>query len=326
MYYLNQVPAQTPPLRTGPGVPPRWFKVSAGHSYGWHDGRLHALATAALASRRQIPRSLDRTAARRRRRRRRSPAGSTTRPAPRSSGSGRSWWRWRACWRRGACAGPSSTTRVARGLAATALAGFAVAVTGQQLHGRPVGLGGAGDHAGGRAGLCRVGRVAPGPPAPRVVHLLHHRRGRDLGGGLAHRGAARRLRAARPAAGAGAGGRRGLPERRRGAAAGGVRAGRAPAPPCRDRGGQRAGRPRAGRLRSVGDGRRPRSRPSRPPSSPRRVPSAAARPFTRPRGRGWARVPGPAGRRWAGATACTSSSLPPTASCSSPPGSASAAR
>jgi hypothetical protein len=49
MYYLNQVPAQIPPLHTGPGVAPEWSHVSAGHSYGWHDGRLHALATAALA-------------------------------------------------------------------------------------------------------------------------------------------------------------------------------------------------------------------------------------------------------------------------------------
>src|ERR1700760_3119439 len=48
MYYLNQVPPQTPPLHTGPGVRPRWSRVSAGHSYSWHDGRLHALATTAL--------------------------------------------------------------------------------------------------------------------------------------------------------------------------------------------------------------------------------------------------------------------------------------
>jgi hypothetical protein len=50
MYYLNQTPfAQTPPPGLGPRTPPKWQGVSGGHAYGWHDGRLHALATVALS-------------------------------------------------------------------------------------------------------------------------------------------------------------------------------------------------------------------------------------------------------------------------------------
>ncbi|MBV9818867.1 MAG: hypothetical protein JOZ07_11015 [Solirubrobacterales bacterium] len=47
MYYLNQVPAEIPPIGLGPRTPARWHPVSSGHSYEWHDGRLHALATVA---------------------------------------------------------------------------------------------------------------------------------------------------------------------------------------------------------------------------------------------------------------------------------------
>jgi hypothetical protein len=50
MYYLNQTPfAQTPPANLTAGTPPSWHEVSGGHSYEWHDGRLHALASVALA-------------------------------------------------------------------------------------------------------------------------------------------------------------------------------------------------------------------------------------------------------------------------------------
>jgi hypothetical protein len=50
MYYLNQSPvAQTPPASLTAAAPPRWQGVSGGHEYGWHDGRLHALATVALS-------------------------------------------------------------------------------------------------------------------------------------------------------------------------------------------------------------------------------------------------------------------------------------
>ena len=49
MYYLNQTPfAQTPPAYLTSRTPPSWHRVSGGHSYEWHDGRLHALASVAL--------------------------------------------------------------------------------------------------------------------------------------------------------------------------------------------------------------------------------------------------------------------------------------
>jgi hypothetical protein len=48
MYYLNQTPfALKPPASLGPRTPPKWERVSGGHEYGWHDGRLHALASVA---------------------------------------------------------------------------------------------------------------------------------------------------------------------------------------------------------------------------------------------------------------------------------------
>jgi hypothetical protein len=50
MYYLNMTPfAETPPANLTPRTPPNWDLVSGAHEYGWHDGRLHALATVALA-------------------------------------------------------------------------------------------------------------------------------------------------------------------------------------------------------------------------------------------------------------------------------------
>jgi hypothetical protein len=49
MFYLNQTPiAVNPPPGLGPKTPPKWQRVSGGHDYEWHDGRLHALATVAL--------------------------------------------------------------------------------------------------------------------------------------------------------------------------------------------------------------------------------------------------------------------------------------
>ncbi len=49
MFYLNQTPiAVNPPVGLGPRTPPKWQRVTSGHEYGWHDGRLHALATLAL--------------------------------------------------------------------------------------------------------------------------------------------------------------------------------------------------------------------------------------------------------------------------------------
>ena len=49
MFYFNQTPAEVPPSGLGPGTPARWSSASGGHEYSWHDGRLHALATVAIA-------------------------------------------------------------------------------------------------------------------------------------------------------------------------------------------------------------------------------------------------------------------------------------
>jgi hypothetical protein len=49
MWYLNQVPARTPPLGLTARTPPRWQHASSAHSYEWHDGRRHALASTARA-------------------------------------------------------------------------------------------------------------------------------------------------------------------------------------------------------------------------------------------------------------------------------------
>lgn len=125
MWYLNQVPAQTPPIGLTARTTPRWQRASGGHSYEWHDGRLHALASAAR---------------------------------------------------------PAGATYIGRWNVPLRLGGVPTAITG---------------------GLY----FAPGPS-----------RG----------GAALRLRAARPAGVPGAPGRGGLPGHRRGPAAGGVRARRAP--------------------------------------------------------------------------------------------------
>ena len=49
LYYENQTPvALAPPPGLTRATPPRWRLVSTGHSYQWHEGRLHALATVAL--------------------------------------------------------------------------------------------------------------------------------------------------------------------------------------------------------------------------------------------------------------------------------------
>jgi hypothetical protein len=50
MYYLNQTPVvEAPPSTLTRTTPPRWERVTVGHDYGWHDGRLHALATVAVS-------------------------------------------------------------------------------------------------------------------------------------------------------------------------------------------------------------------------------------------------------------------------------------
>jgi hypothetical protein len=49
-YYLSQVPvAAVPPKGLTRTTRPHWLDVSSGHAYAWREGRLHALATIALA-------------------------------------------------------------------------------------------------------------------------------------------------------------------------------------------------------------------------------------------------------------------------------------
>jgi hypothetical protein len=136
MYYLNQVPAQTPPAGTGPRTTPRWATASTGHTYGWHDGRLHALAATALApgatyaGRWRIPLRVNGAAAT-------MTGGLYYAPSPSIV------WFWPILVAL-ACAlaahrlrRPKLDERVARGLAAAALISFAVIAIAQQLHGRP---------------------------------------------------------------------------------------------------------------------------------------------------------------------------------------------
>lgn len=136
MWYLNQVPAQTPPLGLTVHTPPHWEHVSSGHSYEWHDGRLHALASAARAPGAGF-------------------IGRWTVPlrvggVPTAIGGGLYYapgpspvWFWPivvviACvlaalrLRR-----PSLDQRLARGLGATTLTAFLIVALARQLHGRP---------------------------------------------------------------------------------------------------------------------------------------------------------------------------------------------
>ncbi len=136
MYYLNQVPAQIPPTNLGPGTRPHWDQVSGGDSYGWHDGRLHALATTVLtpgsryAGTWRIPLRIDDAATA-------ISGGLYYAPDPSIV------WFWPilvalACvlaalrLRR-----RELDERVALALAVVALVAFAVVGAGQQLHGRP---------------------------------------------------------------------------------------------------------------------------------------------------------------------------------------------
>ncbi len=136
MFYLNQVPAEISPAGVGPQTPPHWVAVSSGHAYEWHDGRLSDLAATTLtpgvrylgqwriAVRADgLPAALA--------------GGLYYAPSPSIV------WFWPiiVCLvcvlaalrlRR-----PALDLRVARTLAAVALAAFAVAGAAQQLHGRP---------------------------------------------------------------------------------------------------------------------------------------------------------------------------------------------
>jgi hypothetical protein len=137
MYYLNQTPvAETPPTNLTASTPPTWHHVSGGHSYEWHDGRLHALAAVALApgaayvGRWNLPLRVDGRLA---------------------SIDGGLWhaddpslvWFWPiivliacvlAAWR---VRRPRLDALVARVLANVALVGITIAGLGVELHGRP---------------------------------------------------------------------------------------------------------------------------------------------------------------------------------------------
>lgn len=136
MYYLNQTPAETPPPKLGPRTIPQWASVSSGHTYNWHDGRLHALASVALApgatyvGRWSIPVRVD---------------------GRRAAVTGGVWhasrpsivWFWPiivvlacslAAWR---LRRPSVDAVTARLLAVAALLAIAVAALARELHGRP---------------------------------------------------------------------------------------------------------------------------------------------------------------------------------------------
>ena len=136
MYYLNQTPAETPPADLGPNVRPQWHRVSSGHDYGWHDGRLHALAATALSpgteyvGRWTIPVRID---------------------GRLSAISGGLWhandpsivWFWPILVLLGCVLAarrlrrPELDTRVGRVLSVAALVAIAIGGAGQQLHGRP---------------------------------------------------------------------------------------------------------------------------------------------------------------------------------------------
>jgi len=46
-YWLNRARPRTPPAGLTPSTPPVWKTISHGHSYSWHEDRLHSLATVA---------------------------------------------------------------------------------------------------------------------------------------------------------------------------------------------------------------------------------------------------------------------------------------
>jgi hypothetical protein len=136
MYYLNQNPAEIPPAKVSPALPPRWRQISSAHDYVWHDGRLQALASVALSPGStyvgtwRIPLLVD------------GRAGAISGSLLYASNPSIVWF-WPiavllACvlaalrLRR-----PELDARLARVLAITALIAFAVAAVGRELHGRP---------------------------------------------------------------------------------------------------------------------------------------------------------------------------------------------
>ena len=136
MYFLNQIPPVTPSTDLGAGTRPDWHRVTSGHTYVWHDGRLHAGATQArlpgtrFAGAWSVPLRIDGTAAAIR-------GGLYYAPPPSPV------WFWPIAVVLGCVlAGvrvrrPALDRRLARICGAVALTGFVVASIGHQLHGRP---------------------------------------------------------------------------------------------------------------------------------------------------------------------------------------------
>ena len=136
MYFLDQIPPVTPSTELGPNTRPDWHRVTTGHTYVWHDGRLHALATTAHAPGERfvgdwsVPLRIDGTTA---------AIGGGLYVAPSPSPV----WFWPVAVLLGCVlAGvrlrrPQLDLRLARISGGIALTGFAVASIGHQLHGRP---------------------------------------------------------------------------------------------------------------------------------------------------------------------------------------------
>lgn len=137
MYYLNQTPvAAIPPPGLTRSTAPRWVALTGSHDYVWHDGRLHALAAVALApgaryvGRWSVPLLVDGRAERI---------------------TGALWhadrpsivWFWPIVVLLACVAAalrlrrPLLDARLARALAAAALAALAIGGVGLELHGRP---------------------------------------------------------------------------------------------------------------------------------------------------------------------------------------------
>jgi hypothetical protein len=135
-YYLNQRPGQAPPSTVNALVPPSWNHVTDAHAYGWHDGRLHALATTARSPGTRyvggwtVPVLINGH-------RDRISGGVSYAPNPSIV------WFWPivvliacvvAAWR---LHRPELDARVSQGLAIAALIAIAAGVAGEELHGRP---------------------------------------------------------------------------------------------------------------------------------------------------------------------------------------------
>src|ERR1700733_5609433 len=139
MYFLNQIPPVTPSTELGPDTRPDWHRVTTGHTYVWHDGRLHAGATQSrlpgsrFAGDWSVPLRIDGAAATIR-------GGLYYAPPPSPV------WFWPVAVLLGCVlAGgrlrrPELDLRLARIGGGLALTGFVVASIGGRLRGRPGGL------------------------------------------------------------------------------------------------------------------------------------------------------------------------------------------